>query len=562
MRIEYRLKDLKLDQVFDLVIIGAGINGAGVARDAAERGLKVLLLEKNDFGSGCSAHSTRLIHGGLRYLEFFEFGLVKESLTEREILLKQYPHLVNPIGLMIPAYQRSKRGLMQLNLGMWLYDWLSRGKSLENYKSFSKHKLEGLNVGISKDKLKGAVYYFDAQVPLVERLVLENIFTAQKHGAICLNHCEVSDIICDLVGDKYQVKQVRFKDSLNGKLPYTVKAHNVINLSGPWVDQLNTRIKKNDNFPVEVKLKQRIGGTKGSHIVVRKFRGAPSQFGIYNEAQSDGRPFFILPYKVGMNEDLYLIGTTDIFIDKDSDIDKLTISDKEISYLINEVNLLFPQAQLDRSHIVKTFAGLRPLPSANKKSNEGKITRRHFVVNHSKEYIKNYYSIVGGKITTFRNLSKELVDLFTTVSCSTEVTKTIGCQYPSNLDFYSYLKQVVKEYSHKYDVNVETILHLIMIYGTQAEKVLELCLTNPKLKNKVEVGYEDIEAQIVYAIRYEAAYTIDDIVRRRLSIGLCTDNISTHIVAKIKSYLQEEFELVLRERDKIIEKVLFSDYNH
>lgn len=559
MRIEYRINEKDLEGLFDLIIIGGGINGAGLARDAAERGLKTLLIEKNDFGSGCSANSTRLIHGGLRYLEYLEFSLVYESLQEREVLLQNYPHLVNPLGLLVPAYKKNKYNLNMLKMGMLLYDWLSAGKSLLPHQVVKKEQFSSLDLNINKKDLEGAVFYHDAQVPFVERLILENILTAQEQGATCLNHCELTEIHCSKMQDKYHAKSVKFKDLLNGKKPYTVYGKNIINMTGPWLDEDHDWLETNEGFKLAHNPKPRIGGTKGSHIVVKPFPGAPAKFGIYNEAKSDGRPFFILPFKIGMNGDLYLIGTTDIFLEANEKLDQIKISEKEINYLINEVNTLFPEANLSRKTITKTFCGVRPLPRSNT-SKAGKVSRKHKIINHSKEGIANYYSVVGGKITSFRSLAEEAANKFSKAKCFTAERKTIGCRYPQNMSFYDYVQNLLADYSSRYQMEAHTILHLLMLYGTNTEMVLDLCLENPQLKNKISPEFEDIEAQIVYALRHESAYTLEDILKRRLTIGLSSDTIDSATIQTISYHISQEFELVARERDKAIKKVLTTGY--
>lgn len=562
-RLEHRLEKYDLDQDFDLAIIGGGINGAGVARDAAQRGLKVLLLEKNDFASGCSSHSTRLIHGGLRYLEHFEFSLVYESLQEREILLHSYPHLISPLGLMIPAYKGNKNPLWKLNIGMLLYDFLSQGKSLPNYKNLDLEELEELDFSIKHNNLLGGVYYQDGHVPFAERLVLENILTAEEHGAICINHAEVTDIYCNLLHGEYHAQSLRFKDLINGKRPFTIRAKNIINMAGPWVDKVNLRFKDQKESssvhnPDKFKLEKRIGGTKGSHIVVKKFPGAPHDFGIYNEAKSDGRPFFITPFQIGANDELYMIGTTDLFLEADDNLDDLKISNEEIHYLIDETNNLFSNADLNEKDIVKTYIGVRPLPKADNKK-AGKVSRKHFVINHLEEKIHNYYSVVGGKLTTFRSLAKEITDMFSQRECKTNKTRTVNSRFPSDLSFYDYIGDQTKILSEKYDIEASTVIHLLLLYGTNAAEVLKLCKENPLLKEKIDPNYADIEAQIVYAIRYEKAFSVEDILNRRISIGLCTDQNLESTIKTIKYHLTEEFELDGRQRDKIFQEYLFGD---
>lgn len=562
-RLEHRLDKYDLEQTFDLAIIGGGINGAGVARDAASRGLKVILLEKKDFSSGCSSHSTRLIHGGLRYLEHFEFSLVYESLQEREVLLGNYPHLVSPLGLLIPAYKTNRNPLWKLKIGMWLYDFLSSGKSLESHKTFNEETINDLEAKLKQEDLYGGVFYQDGQVPFAERLVLENILTAEHQGAVCINHAEVSDIYCTQIHGEYHAQALRFKDLINGKRPFTVHAKNIINMAGPWVDEVNLRFK--DQAEAEsirsvkkFELEERIGGTKGSHIVVKRFPGAPSGFGIYNEAKSDGRPFFITPFQVGANDELMMIGTTDIFLGDDDNLDKLKVSDDEIYYLLDETNELFPNANLSHDDIVNTFIGVRPLPKAKEGSSEGKVSRKHFIINHEEEKIQNYYSVVGGKLTTFRNLAKEVVDLFSARESKTAQLKTLGSNFPANINFYDFIREKTKEYSKEYDIEASAVIHLLLLYGTRAKEVLELCRENPLLKERVDPEFADIEAQIVFAIRKENAYTVEDILNRRLSIGLCSNRNIDEAIKTIQYHINEEFDLQGRHRDKFFQSYLFT----
>ena len=560
-RLEHRLSKYDLEQNFDLAIIGGGINGAGVARDAAQRGLKVILLEKNDFASGCSSHSTRLIHGGLRYLEHFEFSLVKESLLEREILLNNYPHLVSPINLFIPVYKNSKTPLWKLNIGMTLYDMLSANKSLENYKSISKKEIQELEMHIEDKDLNGGVYYQDGQVPFTERLVLENILSAKQDGAVCINHAEVTEIHCSQIHGKYFAHSLKFKDLINQKRPVTIHAKNIINMAGPWVDKVNINLQNQANGHInsQVTVNQLIGGTKGSHILVKKFIGAPNNFGIYKEAQKDKRPFFITPFQIGSNDEYFLIGTTDLFLNEHDNLDQLHVSENEIDYLLEETNFTFPEANLTKDDIVNTFIGVRPLPKSNSKQ-AGTISRRHFVKNHKKENIENYYSVVGGKLTTFRNLAKEIVDIFSMKPCRSHEIKTLNSLFSKNESFYDYIREKTKEYTLEYEIEASTVIHLILLYGSNAIKLLEMCRENPLLKQKIDTNYADIEAQIVYAIRHEEAYSIEDILKRRVSIGLLSNQDLFSVKKTIQYHINEEFELHGRNIDKIFQKYLFENH--
>ena len=370
---------------FDVIIIGAGINGAGIARDAAMRGLKVLLLDKADIASGTSSASTRLIHGGLRYLEYFEFGLVRESLREREILLRIAPHLVRPLPITIPIYKQSKRGPLTVRAGMIAYDLLSIGKSLPRHRMLSVAETLAQSPGLNPEGLLGSALYFDAQVEFAERLVVENALDARDRGAEVVTYAPVTRIIAE----NGAVTGVEFVSEGETQV---VRASVVINAAGPWVDELLERA------PVESS--RLIGGTKGSHIVVPAFPGA-SKNAIYLEAQSDRRPLFIIPWNGN-----YLIGTTDVRFEEDPD--EVRSESWEIDYLLAETNRAFPGARLTREQILFTYSGVRPLPWT-RNEDEKSITRRHFIREHPK--LKNLVSIVGGKLTTYRSLAEECVDL-------------------------------------------------------------------------------------------------------------------------------------------------------
>ncbi len=366
---------------FDVIVIGAGINGAGIARDAAMRGLKVLLIDKGEPGEGTTVASTRLIHGGLRYLEHFEFGLVRESLREREILLRIAPHLVKPLAITIPIYKQSKRGRLMIRAGMILYDVLSWGKSLPNHRMFSRGETLKQWQGLNPDGLVGSALYYDAQVEFPERLVMANVLSAREFGAEVLTHTRVTN----LTVENGKVSRVKFGQKF-------AEAAVIINAAGPWIDQVLER--------VPVKSPKLIGGTKGSHVVVAPFPGAPAN-ALYVEARSDARPIFIIPWNK-----LYLIGTTDVRFEGDPD--EVRCEPWEIDYLLSETNLALPAAHLTRDSIVDMYSGVRPLPVTGDKD-EQSITRRHFIRQHPQ--LPNLLSIVGGKLTTYRSLAEECVDL-------------------------------------------------------------------------------------------------------------------------------------------------------
>lgn len=456
-----------MDTEFDLIVVGAGINGAGIARDAAMRGLKVLLVDKGDVGGGTSAGSTRLIHGGLRYLEHFEFGLVRESLRERETLLRITPHLVRPLAIVIPIYRESQRGWATIRAGMIAYELLAWGKSLPRYRMQSARETLRRMPGLRVEGLIGSAVYFDAQVEFAERLVVENVLAAIEHGASVLTYTRV----VRLLSEGGRVRGV----VLEGDFGKPALARVVINAAGPWVDQL-----------IDQNL---IGGTKGSHIVVASFPGAP-EGAVYLEAVSDRRPFFVIPWNGN-----YLIGTTDVRFEDDPDEVRSELW--EVEYLLAETNRAFPAAELSSESVLYNYSGVRPLPFT-KTEDEQSITRRHFLREHPQ--FPNLISVVGGKLTTYRSLAEECIDLIfrklerPSPRCQTAIVPLPGatCDTPAN---------VCERWRR--------------VYGSRAKEVAEL---GQRLDSE-----DSLTAEIVFAFEKEFATSLADCFLRRTMIGLNGD---------------------------------------
>ena len=507
---------------FDVIVIGAGINGAGIARDAAMRGLKVLLLDKGDVGGGTSSWSTRLIHGGLRYLEHGEFGLVRESLRERECLMNLAPHLVRPLELLVPIYHRARRGVWTIRAGMLAYDVLSFGKSLPRHRMLSAAETLRRAPGLRNDDLLGAAVYFDAQVEFAERLVLENVLSAVEHGATVMTYTRVEKLI---VADG-KVRGVEFTTA-RGSSPtvregaiderHSVSAPVVINAAGPWVDRL---LQESDADSPRL-----IGGTKGSHLIVAPFPGEPDA-AIYVEAETDHRPFFIIPWN-----GKYLIGTTDSRYE--GDLDHVRIDDDEIEYLLRETNRVIPGAELTREQILYTYSGVRPLPFTGDKD-EQSITRKHFVRAHPE--IENLFSIVGGKLTTYRSLAKQTVDLVLTkleqnpIACTTDREPL-----PGAIDHVarSASAGLVRTGSGPGSPRGQPAWgggsdrvpftlsdRLLRIYGTRSSLVIDLLNEDPSLAEVFDPETGAIAAEVVMAFKHELAQTLADCLLRRTMVGL------------------------------------------
>lgn len=483
---------------FDVAVIGAGINGAGIARDAALRGLKVLVLDKGDIGGGTTAWSTRLVHGGLRYLEHGEMGLVRESLHERERLLKIAPHLVKPLPMLIPIYARSRRGLFRIRAGMLAYDLLSFDKSLAHHKMLSRAETLKRMPGLSPEGLRGAALYYDAQVEYPERLALENALDAREHGATLLTYARVDK----LVAEDGRLLGVEFTDLASGT-NQSARASVFINVAGPWVDEVLSGTQ-GAVFP------RLIGGTKGSHIVCERFNGAPP-VALYVEAEKDGRPFFIIPWN-----DLYLIGTTDIRFE--GEIDSVRADEGEIKYLLSETNRVIPQARLTRNSVLYTYAGVRPLPFQPDESQNAGITRRHFIHDHAPE-LENLLSIVGGKITTYRNLSEQTVN---------QVFRKLGRPVPASATARPPLpgarasdpQAFAADFRLKHALHEKVQEHLLRVYGTRASEVVEMAAGNPELLEPLDTATGAIRAEVLFSFQREMAATLADCLLRRTMVGL------------------------------------------
>ena len=482
---------------YDIAVIGAGINGAGIARDAALRGLDVVVLEQGDLCSGTSAWPSRLIHGGLRYLEYAEFPLVFESLRERIALRRIAPHLVTPLRICIPIYASAKRGPLLIRLGMLAYDLLSTGKTVPNHDMLSRREIIDAEPGLEREGLRGAARYYDAQVAFVERLVLENLLAARSAGADVRTYSRVTGIR----PEAKSAYALTFEDSPSGESA-SVSAKVVVNAGGPWVDSvLETS---------GITGRRLIGGTKGSHIIVGKFEGAPAD-AFYVEAARDQRPFFIIPWN-----GQYLIGTTDIRYDGDPG--EVRASPEEVEYLLSETNRVFPAARLTVDDIHYAYAGVRPLPYRDK-GPESAITRKH-IIRVNREIGRGVMSVIGGKLTTYRNLAEQVVDRAGRIlrrklpECRTESTLLPGAYRRDEAE------EALKDPG---ELSAAGSARLQALYGGRVLDVLALAATEPPLQKAIDPARTVLAAEIVFAIRHELARCLEDIVYRRLMIGFDAD---------------------------------------
>ncbi len=492
---------------FDLIVIGGGINGAAIARDAAIRGLSVLLLEKQDFASGTTALSTRLIHGGLRYLEYGEVGLVRESLRERERLLQNARHLVAPLPLYLPIYRHSRRGPLTIRAGMMAYDTLSFDKSLPCHQMLDRKEALATIPGLESDGLVGAAMYYDAQSTFPERLVIENLLDASTSGAVSLNYARVDEI----VREGADVGGVRFTDLLDNA-SHEVSGRSVMNVTGPWVDTL---LSQGDG---PLGSRPLMGGTKGTHCFLPAPTGLPIP-PLYTEARSDGRAFFILPWN-----DLMMIGTTDTRFT--GDLDDVRANPDEIAYLLAEARILLPGAGIDPTEVLFTYAGIRPLPNTSGGAEAG-ITRKHSVVDHAPE-ATGLYSIVGGKLTNHRSLAEHAVDI---------VCHFLGMHIPGDTADRALPGSGIVGSPATIDNDIRD--RVIGLYGKRAERIFGLGLARPELLRPLVPGGAAVAAELLLAFEEESATGLPDALIRRMMTAF-QPGLGRDVARAAASFCQEE----------------------
>ena len=481
---------------FDLIVIGAGINGAGIARDAASRGLRVALLEKEDIGAGTSSWSGRLIHGGLRYLEQRDVRLVRESLRERERLFRLAPHLVKPVPLMMPFYANNKRHPRMIRAGMIAYDALSWDKSPPRHKVLSREETLKRFPGMEHEGLSGSAIFYDGQVVWSERLCVETVLAAHADGAVVRTRAAVDE----LISENGRVRGVRYTDVDTGARR-ELRGRIVANVAGPWVDAVLAGTGK----PSE----RLIGGTKGSHLIVDPFPGAPSDV-VYYESQRDGRLILVIPW--GRR---YLIGTTDIRFEEDPG--EARADEDEMDYILSETNRLIPGANLTPDDVLFTYSGVRPLPYAPDGSEAG-IPRSHTIHDHAPE-IEGLLSIVGGKLTTYRSLAQETVD---------KVFRLLGRKPPRCVTHHlplpgarvADLKLFREDLASASGLPRPTVERLVELYGSRAVDVWQVGVGSPDLLEPFDGGTGAIGAELVFAFRDEFAQTLTDALVRRTMVGL------------------------------------------
>ena len=548
------LEQLKKKPRFSVVIVGGGINGIGLYRELALQGIDVLLIERDDFCAGASSAPSRMIHGGLRYLENAEYELVRESLRERNRLLKNAPHYVSPLATTIPIYswfdgvwgsalrflglsdKPCNRGALVIKMGLWFYDILTSSERVMPKHRFNSVKKTAQRwMGINPDLVCSATYY-DAWISHPERLGLEMILDVQEQSdtALALNYMTL---------EGSEGAELTLKDSCTGQ-SYSVSGQVVVNAAGPWIDFTNQKMRGKT---------QVIGGTKGSHLIVKNaaLLAALDSHMIYYENQ-DGRVCILFPYFGNV-----LVGSTDIKVQSPQDV---TCTEEERRYILQSLAGVFPDIEIKDHEIVFSFSGVRPLPSSTTGTN-GQISRNHSIHILPPEHHRPYpvYSMIGGKWTTFRAFAEQLSDQLLVelkrekIQSSQDLSIGGGKDYPADK---TQRDQWLAKFCQNTQLSLNRAETLLQRYGTKAGLLKDYCDdTDEPLQHHSQYSLGEIR----FLICAERVEKLLDILLRRTSLAISGElNLAmieeiNQIMGDIKDWDQQQSDAELHNTLKFLE---------
>jgi glycerol-3-phosphate dehydrogenase len=486
---------------WEVLVIGGGIVGAGIARDAAMRGLSVALVERGDLAAGTSAISSRLIHGGLRYLEHGEVRLVFEALHERGVLLRIAPHLVHPLAFTFPVYRGDRVPRWKLLAGLWLYDLLAGTRNVGRHRGLGKRALLRAEPMLRERGLTGGARYWDCQADDA-RLTLATARSAARHGAAVASYTEVTA----LLHADGRVAGAELRDRLTGATG-ALRARVVVNATGPWTDALR-RLEDPGARPL-------LRLTKGTHVVVPRAR-LGNRGAITLTSAVDGRVMFVLPW----GEHAY-IGTTDT--DHDGPPEAARVDEADVTYLLRSANAAFPSAHLTPEDVTAAWTGVRPLVADPHAATTAQVSREHVLLTGPGRML----TIAGGKLTTYRRMAAQVVD---------EVTRELhrldgrprAARAPTDREPLPGGEArdltPIAAAAEELGLSAATAAHLVARYGAEAPALLNLVAADRELATPLHPAHPAIAAQVVYAVRREWAQTVADVLVRRLRLREETDD--------------------------------------
>jgi glycerol-3-phosphate dehydrogenase len=494
---------------FDILVIGGGVNGAGAALDAAARGLKVALIEAQDIAAGTSSRSSKLIHGGLRYLEQYDFKLVREALHERELMVSTLcPHLVKPVGFLFPLTEKLKERTY-VGAGLALYDAL-RGfqRSLPWHKHLSQKQINEIAPSLRRDLVTGAIKYFDAQVDDA-RHTMAVARTAARHGAIIATKVSAES----LIREGKRVVGVNAIDLASGK-KIAIRATATVMCAGVWSDQLHERFELTPGYNVTM--------SKGAHIVMPG-SAIKSNAGII--IKTPVSVLFLIPWG-----DKWIVGTTDT--PYEGDRAEPCATQEDVQYILDQANRVL-KPKLRAKDIIGVYAGLRPLVANKKSATTTKLSREHTVDRPAPGFV----SIAGGKYTTYRVMAEDVIDRAVlelrrvTKDSVTEKVPLVGA------DGYFALEQQTERIAQETGLAVETVTHLLNRYGSLISEILVIIKEQPRLAKRLDSDLPYIKAEIIYAASHEGAQSVDDVISRRTRLSFEAINHAVHLAEEVATLI-------------------------
>ncbi len=478
----------------DVLVIGGGISGAGVLRDAASRGLRAFLVERDDFASGTSSRSSKMVHGGLRYIGEGQLAVTREACRERDLLLRQNPNIVRPLPFLFPAYEGGRYALWHIRSALWIYAALANFRSTAGFRMLSAEEVATFSRDLRREQLRGAGLYWDAQVDDA-RLVLESLKSARSLGADCVNHAEAFEF---LRGHDGRLAGVRVRDGLDGRI-HTLCARAIVNAAGPGVERL-----RGLDRPVA---RPELRPAKGVHLVLRRDRIHLS--GAVTFQAADGRQLFLEPW----DEDVAILGTTDSFSDE---IDEPTVSIEDVHYLLAAANDAFPAKGLTTNDLVSVFAGVRPLvDDGTSERPPSAVSREHRIY----EDASGLVSIAGGKLTTYRAMGQAIVDRAirnAPALRSARIGPSRTASLPLRDDSFDRV-ELESELRRRFPMAPKRIEHLVRSYGAAA---LELLAAAPEPLRRAIGRSHFTWAEIPWAFRTECPANLCDLLERRMRMAL------------------------------------------
>src|SRR5947209_157371 len=536
-----RMHNLSLleSETFDVLVIGGGITGAGVALDAVARGYKVALVEKVDFASGTSSKSTKLAHGGIRYLPNFDFALVHEALTERGLLLQNAPFLVQPVGFVLPIYEGDRHPVGMpfttpggiglgfiLDIGLWLYDLLAGRRTAGRHRRLSRSRVERLAPALVTKGLKNGFIYYDAQTNDA-RLTLAVLRTAANYGATIVNYAEVTSFVLE----DGKVCGAHVCDRLSNE-EVTVHARYIVNATGVFSEQVEELTGEEPQVEV--------APSKGVHLVFAREALKLKQDAIVLPETDDKRILFIVPW-----QSRAIFGTTDT---GSGDLDHPIVTQEEIAYLLEHLNR-YLSVHLTEKDIISTYAGYRPLvkPRATKMSS-AKLSRSHVVLQSPSGLV----SIMGGKLTTYRRMAQDTVDVLSRRDGSKPVHPTENLPLHGSAGWPVKRKELASR-AAALGLDADIMDHLGHSYGTEAETVLNLVAGDASVGKRLIEHLPYILAEVIYACRYEMAMTPYDVLARRTSITLEDRQRGLGILDEVANLMAQEHQWSAEQRQTLMD---------